>query len=208
MTIALADIIKILLAVLLGGAIGVEREIRHKGAGLRTITLICIGATLFTILSIRITGSGGIAANIVQGIGFLGAGVILHENNRVKGLTTAADVWVSAAVGMGIGAGYYLISLAATAIVLVVMIIFARFEQRVDRRWEIRQYQISLSSDSRKAEQLEEQLRSFGLQLGLKSRMKLNGLLCCTWDVRGSSRNHESFVEMALADPDIKEIEW
>jgi putative Mg2+ transporter-C (MgtC) family protein len=113
MTIAPTDIIKILLAVLLGGSISFEREIRHNGAGLCTITLICIGSTLFTILSNRIDGTGRIAANIVTGIGFLGAGVILHENNRVKGLTTPADVWVAAALGMGIGAGYYLMSLAA-----------------------------------------------------------------------------------------------
>lgn len=208
MTIVPADIIKILLAILLGGSIGLEREIRHKGVGLRTLTIICIGATLFTILSTRIAGAVGVAANIVTGIGFLGAGVILHENNKVKGLTTAADVWVSAALGMGIGSGAYLLSVVTTAIILVVMVLFSRFEQRVDRRWEIRQYQISLLGDSRKAEELEGQVRSYGLRLGLQSRMKLNGLLLCTWDISGSSTNHDNFVEMALADPDVKEIAW
>jgi hypothetical protein len=88
------------------------------------------------------------------------------------------------------------------------MVVFARFDQRVDRRWEIRQYQISLLCDSQNAEQLEGQVRSCGLQRGLKSRMKSNGLLLCTWDVSGSSKNHDSFVEFALADPDIKQIEW
>jgi len=208
MTIVPADIIKILLAILLGGSIGLEREIRHKGVGLRTLTIICIGATLFTILSTRIAGAVGVAANIVTGIGFLGAGVILHENNKVKGLTTAADVWVSAALGMGIGSGAYLLSVVTTAIILVVMVLFSRFEQRVDRRWEIRQYQISLLGDSRKAEELEGQVRGYGLRLGLQSRMKLNGLLLCTWDISGSSTNHDNFVEMALADPDVKEIAW
>jgi putative Mg2+ transporter-C (MgtC) family protein len=208
MTIALADVIKILLAIVLGGAIGVEREIQHKGAGLRTITLICIGATLFTILSIRITGSGGIAANIVQGVGFLGAGVILHENTKIKGLTTAADVWVSAAVGMGVGGGYYLISLVATVMIIGVMVFFARFEQRVDRRWEIREYHLSLACDSTKADELEGQARGCGLQLRVKTRMKVNGQLDCTWNAHGSTKNHDCFVELALADPDIQQLEW
>jgi putative Mg2+ transporter-C (MgtC) family protein len=208
MTIAPVDIIKILLAVLIGGSIGFEREIRRKGAGLRTITIICIGSTIFTILSNRIDGTGRIAANIVTGIGFLGAGVILHENNRIKGLTTAADVWVSAALGMGLGAGYYAMSLIGTAIVLIVMIFFARFEQRVDRQLEIRQYQISLPCDPHKADQLEDQVRSCSLRLGSKTRMKVNGMLLCTWDISGSTKNHDSFVQLALVDPDIKQIEW
>ena len=208
MTLAAVDVLKILLAVVLGGAIGVEREVQRKGAGLRTITLICIGATLFTILSLRITGAGGIAANIVQGVGFLGAGVILHENNKIKGLTTAADVWVSAAVGMGVGGGYYLMSVVATVIVLAVMVLFAIFEQRVDRRWEIREYTISLSGDTKEAEVLGDRARACGLKLRVSSHMKINGLLVCTWNMLGSSRSHECFVDLALADPDIKQIEW
>lgn len=203
-----ADIIKILLAVLLGGSIGIEREVRRKGAGLRTITLICIGSTLFTILSNRIDGTGRIAANIVTGIGFLGAGVILHENNRIKGLTTAADVWVSAAIGMAIGSGNYLMSIIATVIILVVMILFARFELQVDRFWEVRVYEITLPFDSKKEEQLEGEIRRCGLRLGVESRMKVNGMLLCTWNVTGSTKNHERFVDFALADPDIRQIEW
>ncbi|MDR3573100.1 MAG: MgtC/SapB family protein [Anaerolineaceae bacterium] len=208
MTLAAVDVLKILLAVVLGGAIGFEREIQRKGAGLRTITLICVGATLFTMLSIRITGSGSIAANIVQGVGFLGAGVILHENTKIKGLTTAADVWVSAAVGMGVGGGYFLLSISATAILLVVMLSFAIFEQRVDRRWEIREYTISFSGDSQKAGQLEDRLRACNLKMRVSSHMKVNGLLTCTWNVLGSSKDHDCFVNQALADEDIKHIEW
>jgi len=115
---------RLLMASLLGGAVGLEREWRHKDSGLRTNMLLCMGAALFTIMSIELAGDstpnkGQVAANIVQGIGFLGAGLILHTKNRILGLTSAATVFVVAAIGMTCGAGMYLEAMAATAIVLV-----------------------------------------------------------------------------------------
>jgi putative Mg2+ transporter-C (MgtC) family protein len=115
---------RMLMASLLGGAVGVEREWRHKDSGLRTNMLLCMGAALFTIMSIQLAGDstpnkGQVAANIVQGIGFLGAGLILHTKNRILGLTSAATVFVVAAIGMTCGAGLYLEAMAATVIVLV-----------------------------------------------------------------------------------------
>jgi putative Mg2+ transporter-C (MgtC) family protein len=96
------DVYKLLLSFLLGAIIGTEREYRSKSAGLRTMILIAVGSTLFTILSIKISSDAGrIAANIVTGIGFIGAGIIFRENNRVVGITTAAIVWVTAAAGNG-----------------------------------------------------------------------------------------------------------
>src|SRR3954447_25938140 len=111
------DIVKLLISFVLGVVIGTEREYRSKSAGLRTLILIAVGSTLFTIISIK-TGpdAGRIAANIVTGIGFLGAGIIFREDNRVVGLTTAAIVWVTAALGMGIGAGLYAITLSSFVI--------------------------------------------------------------------------------------------
>ena len=100
---------KLLLSILVGGAIGVEREYRSKSAGFRTLTLICLGSALFTIFSEYI-GAGSnpdrIASNIATGIGFVGAGVIFKGDFGVNGITTAAMIWVTAALGMGIGAGY------------------------------------------------------------------------------------------------------
>src|SRR5512136_439570 len=112
MSITIVEIVKILIAVLAGGAIGLERELHHKAAGFRTITLICMGASLFTILSNQIDGTGRIASTIVTGIGFLGAGVIMQNANRVTGMTTAATIWLSAAIGMAIRNGAYLLGLA------------------------------------------------------------------------------------------------
>src|ERR1700753_837775 len=102
---------KLILAVVVGGLIGAEREYRSKSAGFRTLTLICIGATLFTILSELIGTHGAparIASNVVVGIGFVGAGVIFKgdAHSKVSGITTAAMIWVTAALGMAIGAGY------------------------------------------------------------------------------------------------------
>src|SRR5262245_61862188 len=115
--------LKLLLAALLGGCIGVEREMRDKPAGLRTNILICVGSTLFVLVSTRLAqASGGdqtrIAAQIITGIGFLGAGAVLHSHGFVVGLTTAATIWVVAGVGMALGAGMYGAAVVATVLTL------------------------------------------------------------------------------------------
>ena len=118
---------RLLWAALLGSIIGFERSIRKRPAGMRTSMCVCVGAALFTILSFEIAKATGdtsttrIASNIVQGIGFLGAGVILRERGSVVGLTTAAAIFSEAAIGMGAGAGMYGVSGIASAIVLVAL---------------------------------------------------------------------------------------
>lgn len=124
---------RLLVACGLGGVVGLEREWRHKDSGLRTNMLICMGAALFTIMSEVIAGAsspnrGQIASNIVQGIGFLGAGLILHTKRRVVGLTTAATVWVVAAIGMTCGDGMYMEALIATVLLLVALQIVGAME--------------------------------------------------------------------------------
>src|SRR5215467_13337092 len=107
---------KLILSVIIGGIIGAEREYRSRSAGFRTLTLICLGATLFTIFSELIGAKSSpdrIASNIVVGIGFVGAGVIFRGDSRVNGITTAAMIWVTAALGMAIGAGYTLVAIIA-----------------------------------------------------------------------------------------------
>jgi putative Mg2+ transporter-C (MgtC) family protein len=129
---------RLLLAAGLGAAIGVERELRRKPAGLRTNILIAVGAALFTTVSIRLAATGGtpdrIAAQIVTGIGFLGAGAILRTGHSVQGMTTAATIWVNAAVGMAAGAGEYATAAIATAITLVVLLVLPPLEAYFERR--------------------------------------------------------------------------
>ena len=119
-------IVKIILSLVLGGVMGLERQYNDKPAGYATNSIICVGATLFTILSLYMAQMGGdpgrIAAQIVSGVGFLGAGAILREGNKVSGLTTAASVWLVAAIGMAVGFGQYLLASGACGIVLLMQL--------------------------------------------------------------------------------------
>jgi len=131
--------IKLLLAAILGGIIGIEREIRDKPAGLRTNILICVGSTLFMSISTKVAQLLGgdptrIAAQIISGIGFLGAGAVLHSHGFVLGLTTAATIWVVAGVGMALGSGMYLVAVFATAMSLVTLYFLSFIEDRIQGR--------------------------------------------------------------------------
>ena len=132
---------RLLTACGLGGLVGLEREWRHRASGLRTNMLICTGCAFFTLLSAVLAGEGSldkgrVAANIVQGIGFLGAGLILHTRNRVLGLTSAASVFAVASIGMACGAGLYLEAALATAIVLISL----QFIGLLESRWGWKHY--------------------------------------------------------------------
>ena len=120
-----SSIARLVLAAFLGGIIGLERELSRKPAGLRTQMFICFGSALFTTLSIRMGSGPGdstrIASNIVQGVGFLGAGAIMRERGSVTGLTTAATIFVVASIGMASGAGEYLLAVFATIVILLAL---------------------------------------------------------------------------------------
>lgn len=129
----LDNLFAIILAVVFGAVIGLEREISQKPAGLRTNILICLGAALFTIVS-RFLGAGEsesatrIAAQVVTGVGFIGAGAIIREPRGVHGLTTAATIWLVASVGVACGAGLYLLAALITAVVVLVLLGLAPLE--------------------------------------------------------------------------------
>ena len=129
---------RLLLAAALGAALGVERELRQKSAGLRTNILIAVGSALFTVMSIELSSGTGtdptrIAAQIVTGIGFLGAGAIMRTDAGVQGLTTAATVWVNAAVGVAAGGGRYHLALIATGVTLSVLLVLVPIERLIER---------------------------------------------------------------------------
>lgn len=129
-------VLNLVIAAFLGGLIGLEREVGHRPAGLRTTMLVCVGSALFTMLSIHAFPSAGdvsdarVAAQIVAGIGFLGAGTVWRAQDHVKGLTTAASMWVAAAIGMAVGAGFGVLALAATVITLFILAVMQRLERR------------------------------------------------------------------------------
>lgn len=129
---------RLLLAAVFGAVIGAEREWRNKSAGLRTNTLIAIGSALFTIVSINMTDTTSgdasrIPSQIVTGIGFLGGGVILRGKASVQGLTTAATIWVNAAIGVTAGAGYYALASIATVTTLLVLTAFVPLDRHLDK---------------------------------------------------------------------------
>jgi len=121
-------LVKLLLAASLGGIVGIERQIRRRPAGIRTSLFICMGACLFTLLSGSLAAAWGdtsstrIAANLVQGIGFLGAGAIMRDKGNVIGLTTAAVIFVLAAIGMGVAGGYYMLCTICALFVVLVLV--------------------------------------------------------------------------------------
>lgn len=130
------DLLKLLLATMLGGLIGIERQIGGQYAGFRTQTLVCVGSCLFSIISINSFKSLGsvvdptrIAAQIVVGIGFLGAGAILRYGITIRGLTTAASLWMVSAIGMASGFGEYVIAILSTAIVLISLTFLRKIEE-------------------------------------------------------------------------------
>jgi putative Mg2+ transporter-C (MgtC) family protein len=124
MPVQLEMTLRLLLAAVLGGIIGVQREMYGKPAGLRTLSLIGVGAGLFGVIS-QLSFPGGnpsmIAAGVVTGVGFLGAGAILHRHGGVEGLTTAATIWVAAGVGLAAGAGLYILAPAVTAMAVIIL---------------------------------------------------------------------------------------
>ena len=132
------DLISIILAAFLGAAIGLERELSGKAAGLRTNLLICLGASVFTIISREMaTGAEGsvtrIAAQIVTGVGFLGAGAIIQDRRGVHGLTTAATIWLVASIGMACGGQFYVLAIVASLIAVLALIGLGKLSKPLER---------------------------------------------------------------------------
>lgn len=204
------NLIKLGMAVLIGGILGTEREFRDKAAGFRTLILITVGSALFTIFSMTMDPESSrtrIAANIVTGIGFLGAGAIIREHGRVGGLTTAATIWLSAALGMGIGAGELIFVSVATALVIVVLLIFPRFEVWIDHIRESRTYRIVVSiANAKRVDKISENLEASGLKVFENHYSKVGATMVGTWHAIGSPADHEKFVKLMLKDKEIEEF--
>ena len=160
-------LIRILMAALAGGLIGLEREYHDKTAGLRTMILIAVGSSLFTILS-DIIGVGlepaRVAAAVVTGIGFLGAGAVVKEGLNIRGLTTAATIWLVASLGMGMGAGMFLLTSTVTILMLVVLWGLPPLERKLDAMHEFLEFIIVTHNDDNCEEQILTILREEGIK--------------------------------------------
>jgi len=186
------NLIKLGMAVLVGGVIGAEREFQDKAAGFRTIILITIGSTLFTMFSVSMDPGftcTRIAANIVTGIGFLGAGAIIREGGRIAGLTTAATIWLSAALGMGIGAGELEFSGTAAVITLMILLLFPRLEGWIDKIREARSYKIVMASSSiKRIDEIENDLEDCSLHILEHHRTKSDDVIIGRWRTVGAPK--------------------
>ena len=207
----LEDIVtKIVLAFVLGGIIGIEREYLNKAAGLRTLILISLGSCLFTIFSILIAERtpDRIASNIVTGIGFLGAGVIFKEDTRVKGLTTAASIWITAAIGMGVGGGYYWASAIGAGFSLLTLNVLAFLEEFIDKINQTREYRIKCAYKQDVLAYYEGVFRKHHLKFTRNKQSRNNEHIVGLWVVKGKEKNHSKFIEEILADENITEFDF
>ena len=202
---------RLLLAAALGCAIGIDREYHHRPSGVRTNVLICFGAAMFTFLSAIIAGDnspnrGQIASNIVQGIGFLGAGLILHNRDRVSGLTSAATVWAVASIGMACGAGLYFPAIFATVVVLVVLEMIRILEYGANLKmyavtYEVRGHELEPMTISILKVMDRENRRVDGLE-----NEPIGGLQRLSFDVSGNQRMHRRLLSELKAAPAIDEV--
>lgn len=162
------DVGHLFAAVIAGAVIGFERELHNKPAGFRTNIMICLGAALFTLLSVRMAELAGndrtrIAAQIVTGVGFLGAGAIVQFRSNVLGLTTAATIWTVASVGMAFGAGEFLLGTAATILTTLVLFGLGYAEQMIGRWRTAATYEIEMEASADAAREIEEIVRKSGV---------------------------------------------
>jgi putative Mg2+ transporter-C (MgtC) family protein len=202
--------LRILLAVLFGGLIGAEREYRSKSAGFRTMILIAVGACLFTLLSVRIgapASADRIASNIVTGIGFLGAGVIFRGDNQVNGITTAATIWVVAAIGMALGGGYYVVAGSVTLAMLIVLTLLPKLEVIIEKLHQQRTYTVCWQRQWDAESSIENLLRKNRLRYRVMVLSRKGDLITQAWQVEGRTRNHQAFVTELNELPGIESFE-
>ena len=189
-------LLRFVLAVTWGGLVGIEREYHSKSAGFRTMIMISIGACFFTIISQKLGADNPdrLAAGIVTGVGFLGAGVIFRGDNRVSGITTAATIWTVAAVGMGIGAGFYFAAACASLLILVVLAILPMLEKWIDALNQMRFYNISFAPGSLTEEELKAVFSDCQLKYNISGETIQPDVHSVVWMVNGHRRNHHRFI--------------
>lgn len=203
-------IVRLLIAVLIGMIVGAEREYRNKDAGLRTVTLISIGSCLFTLMSITIASDthDRIASNIVTGIGFLGGGVIFKSESGVNGLTTAATIWMTAALGMTVGTGNMQVAWLGTAVVLLVLFSFTLLEKLIDKKNQVFNYTVVLINSPENLERIHQLMKNFKLTFRLKRQSKIHDEISSTWEVTGKATCHDHFLNALRIDNTVKKFNF
>jgi len=202
-------LLKLGLALVIGTIIGAEREYKNKSAGLRTLILICLGSTLFTIISSSLgaeSETGRIASNIVTGIGFLGAGAIMREGLTVSGLTTASSIWVTAALGMAVGAGEYYLAAFGTVIVFTVLTLFGYIQPLIERYKKAIELHITYVGEDDTL--LEKEMGRFHLKFDKIRTIKKDGDLVLQYEISGPTDRLNLFLKTLNRNDAIKSFEY
>jgi putative Mg2+ transporter-C (MgtC) family protein len=202
---------RLLIACFLGALVGIEREWKGQSAGIRTNMLICLACAFFTLMSPILAGESGnnkgqIAANIVQGIGFLGAGLILHNKARISGLASAASIFTVASIGMACGAGLYLPALIATVIVLVAMAIIGFVEWKVSLKTYPLIYETRGSDGDNMLVSILDAMDKQQLRLSGVERDAIGVLQRVSFSFSATKRRHEAMYKLLSAEPAISEL--
>ncbi len=192
-------IIKIVIAFITGACLGLEREYSNKAAGLRTLILICVGSTLFAIIShdYFLTGDR-IASTIVTGIGFLGAGVIFKTDASIHGITTAATIWIAAALGMCIATGDYVLSSTVLVLTMATLVLMDKFEGAVNTIIQARTYFITVTN-TKDLEEINTLLQNRKLKYSRNKVYKENNLVKASYKII-CGRNKHKELEISFAD--------
>jgi putative Mg2+ transporter-C (MgtC) family protein len=202
---------RLLLACLLGGLVGLEREAKRKAAGVRTNMLICLGSTFFTLLSAVLAGDanpdkGRVASNIVQGIGFLGAGLILHNRSRVSGLTSAASVWVVASIGMACGAGLYVPAIVAAGLVIMALELVGFLERRVNIKTYSKIYEVRGYNQALMMKSILDAMDKVGERLKTIDQDDIGELQRVSFSLTATNKRHEELRGTLQAEPAIDKL--
>ena len=206
----LGEIGQVLFAFVIGAIIGIEREFRSKPAGFRTMILICVGSCLYTILSKESStvSPDRIASNIVTGIGFIGAGVIFKEGISVNGLTTAALIWITAALGMAIGYHNYPLTIVVSAIVVIVLFILEPVQRFIERFHKVKDYRIRTNDiEQRFRPEIESFFAKNDLDFRLMKVAKDNNDAVYLYRISAPDRNYSTVEEFLINHKNVRSFE-
>lgn len=201
---------RLFLSFLIGTALGLEREYRSKAAGLRTMIVICLGSTIFTEISLSIGGASPdrIASNIITGIGFLGAGVIFKDGLTISGITTATTIWISAALGMAVGAGEYMIAIVGSVAVLIVLTFFERLKLWISELHQVRIYKITLQHQIKFENVIESETAKLKLAYRLERdiQSETDQILLC--EIAGRRERLDQLNDFLKKDSRVKAYDY
>ncbi len=189
------QVIQIFAALVAGSILGLEREYHNKTAGFRTMILICVSSCLFTILSVSLSDGDRIASNIVTGIGFIGAGVVFKEGANVRGITSAAIIWMAAAIGMSIGLKHYALAALVVSIVLVILIVLTKFERIIENLHQIKTYEVQFRSAEYSLEELENELKSLKIRFTRLKTGKQNNIVRVEYNIVFSPKKNRERID-------------